>query len=492
MIHLVLWGLFPVLSISSAHAAWARIPVAELKHGFSSVDFANLGGTRTLIVSSHLGALETFQWRRNGWLRSRHILPFEAWVMAVLPGSARASDRLLLGAGNRRELLMLAPARAGWHSVEIELPGEGTTAVSASLSRIDGAPCIVVARKFPGRRTSAITRDIRIGLYECREAGKTWACKEILRQASSPFILNPPWKLSTDVILGEDSVLVQSSGAWRALGERQSLWGIVAPSRNRELVVYSSDTEYVFNADFSRVERRAVPPVSTTMWSVAVGDLHGDGKERVYRSGINSHLYEFSLDRGSWSVVDLGVGRARPAFMAAGDVRGGGRDRLYVIEQENNSEFVPATLLELSFYSRVSTAAVFNFEYHDPTATPERKRSLETVLGNAFRSELAGFGHIAVVDEESLDRAIAERQLQSTFCRDEACLRAVGHTAAAQTSITGRVQRTAQGFIVSVRVLDNLTGLLTFRRIRRGIPEERVLENVKTLAWEIGRVWPNR
>lgn len=486
----LLWALALLFAPMPGHAAWARVPVVQLKHHFSSLDFADISGTRTIVVSSHLGALETIQWNQGAWLSAGRLLPFEKTrVWATLEGDPGKSDRLFLASAARPEILQWTLGPRGQTSVAIELPGYGTDSLSAWRSINDGSAHIFVTREFKGIRTSSISQEIRIKPYECQEGGKGWSCAEIQGECSGPFILNPPWGVKTDTLLGCGAVLLRSSGTWKAVGKGQSFWGIVAPSNQRERIVYSNEVDYAFGPGFRYVERRDIPPIGTRIRSIAIGDIRGDGKERVYRGATNGHVYEFTFDKGTWTVSDMGSSPGSPALMSIGDLRGDGKERLYVLEQEG-SDFTPSKLMELAFYPTVSTAVVFDFHLSDSTSTPERRRNLETVLGNVFRSELASFGHIAVLDQDSADKAAAERKFQSSQCGDEACLLRIGRTAAARSSLVGTVAKTQDGYGVTVRMFDNETGRLAFRRNRLRLAEDEVLAAMKTMAWEVGRNWP--
>jgi hypothetical protein len=467
---------------ADVQAAWARIVVAHFSERISDVDHGRLSDHETIALTGTSNNLYLLDWKDRKW----DVSMFQELchgAVAILPGRNDKVGRIYCSSVGAPDLIEITPTAKGLEKRLISLPGEGSGVFAKhSFTTTGKSARLIVSRVFSGPtelkgRCSEPRHNYK--LYECAW-GSDWTCSPIGPACwGRTLLLNPPGKRDFDVLIGSHGIWEKHQGEnWSYVGIADD-WGFLEASHAEENTFYSGTGSSVYRDDYLKIDRRSFtrPP---TRISGAVARMRPDGKERVYMGADDRHLYENERSEAGWTATDIGRTAGVPNRLFAGAIRGDGRTRLYLIEDDSSS----SDLVEYTYYKEKSRVAIHDFAVSgDPAGG--------TILGSMLRAELSAFGHLEILETKDIDSILAERDFQASRCSDDACIAKIGKLAKAAASITGSLVKGAEETAIELRVVDTKTGRRLFTLQRRVPSNGNILPVVKELANQCAANWPN-
>lgn len=471
------------------HAAWAKVPIQEFPTRVIGAEIGSVSGTETIVLAEAY-KIHAISWEGGQWKMRNQPFPSQGrFSISIQPGRNDGVGRIYVGAYHAPEFLELTRIGEGWERRAISVPGNGTLGLQGAISRIDGKSRLIVNRSFDGHTDipgKCRGPRYRYVLHECLWVGGDWACSPIVTSCAGEFVFNPLGNRDFDAIFGLHSILVHRKGEeWSSVGDVAGFQHFIA-SAVEENVFYSDSGRIKLDGHFGAEQSR---PFSERGWAIAATRVRPDGRERVYLASEDRHVYELDTSSGNWSKVDIGKATGLPLHLVAGDIRGDGRNHLYVTEAASGVA-MPTTLMEYTYYQNMSVVAVLDFDA-GKGRNANGDSGVGGILGNLLRSELSTFGHLDIVETKNLSQVLAEREFQRSRCADDACLAHIGTRLKARATIAGTLQKGAQGFTLELRVMDNRTGRRLLSLRRQSAEEKDLLPTVKSLARECALRWPH-
>lgn len=418
--------------------------------------------------------------------------------LAISPARTDGVNRLYVASAIGEELLELTPQSPAqsqrWTIDRIHMPGIGTDAMQATVSRIDGKARIFANRVFEGPIVSTDTTcghsTKHFKLYECTWSGQ-WECNKISEPCPGPFVTNPRGERNYDVILGLHKILTRKAGAgWTSIGRFSGIHYMVS-SLEMDDAIYTDDRLVRFRDDFGRHSVTSIGDIPGNLVSLAPAQIGADAKERAYMGGDDWHVYETMVSTAGPILRDIGKARGIPWQILPGDLRNTGHHHLYVSEERGGSfGGSGTTITEYTHFPDRSAVAVLGFDIENSSSDAVSQDGAGGVLGNLLRSELGRFEHLDIIETDNIDRVQSEREFQRAQCSEDSCLAKIGAILHAQSLVKGRINRENGGIVISLRVIDVHSGETILDRTRMVEAEIQIPVAIALLARTCALEWP--
>lgn len=471
----------------NASCAWARIEIAAVHGRIDALIPTTIKGKPALAFAEQGGSVNFLTWTGNSWATESVPVPFRARLSLAIGGSQSMGwPHIYVGAHADQRVLQLRREATGWNMTPVAVPGVGTAGIAATISRADGRPLIVINRYHQARNpaTGSLYMDQNhLILYECGVGPEDWNCREVAETKAGPFLVNPVGERRFDLIIGLSNVLKREpSGTWSKIGSYQAVVDAAA-SPWQAGVLYTTRFETRYSDDFVRATGEFMPKLPVNFISVSPGRLHPDRVERVYRSAEDRHIYEAERSSGGWRMTDLGKTRGVPWHIETAALRPDKKERLYVAEMTGGGRIV-----EYTYFDRATIVAVAPLIIETEGGVPGLEAG--RILAQAFRSELAAYEHLKIVESESADAVEAERDLQLRRCAEADCIKRLGRMMKAEAVITGTLSRSGGSLHLILNAHHGGRKQPTVT-VKMDIPDEDgIFPALRTAARDVAQRWP--
>lgn len=483
-----------VAAASPAHAAWARFKIADFKSSARHPGIVELDDGRAVVLIETKN-LHVIRRSASGWLHSTLPIDPAKMIYNFIGCDCRGDGkkRLYVSFRGSTNVWEIEPYGPSWTVNEILThPGrpsaQNNTGPLAYGKSADGAPTLFV------------THPDRQEISECRWK-KKWSCAVTIRNEKiwgpmGHFYADPPaWK-TKDLLFFEDTLMAREPDGWKPVpGVDVTGRPDVLLSRKKPRTFYmfgTKNVEITLDENLAVASRkelvqsppsREVDPASTglpvepgmrmfrqaePLRGQAVGVLRSTPSERIYQTWGGEVVESKEVD-GTWSNSFIASFEGTQAYhVRAGDTRGDGMDRLYVLETPR-PYISPSRLWELVYYPTKDVVEVPN-----PSLNGLSKKGGE-LLGDLLRAELGRHGGLSVLHEGSLAAAAAEKSGKRNTTAPFRILSSVD-ARGESFELTLRVVRTAGG-----APLKELKAAAT----RAGLPDAAL-----SLALRVSEDWP--
>lgn len=435
-----------------------------------------LAGKPVLLACADKGFVRAVSWSDEGWkydlLETGDMRPT---VVAIARLREDKFHRLYVGSHQSKsphllELTLWPSGRSS--SRKLPFSGKGIIALSPGWYEALNRPGMVV-KLFTQHDAPLLGGCGETGRFEmkiCYSQATRFRCETVGKSCGSEVGFNP-WGVdgSGDVIIDERFwVRHKNSADWEAgkplIPFRRNIvfsgehGRVLVDMGEIELTRFNSTVEgkrvelrgiaarknfEILFAAHSTIKGPSTDEVIGAFRSMAVGRVGLDNEERMYACD-SRNVYEFERRPEGWKISQTLRFEGRPDRLHIGDLRGEGFNRLYVVER---ADFNLTRLFELTRFPSPVVIASMDFDVDLGKDLPEFTDA-GAVLGDVYRSMLAEWDHVKLVDPEQIQRVIDERKLQSFLCRKQGCARELGKLLKVQAVFENRLTKTSEGLLL--------------------------------------------
>jgi len=480
---------------------WARFKIADVADGWLKI--VRLNGRPAIVhVAPYSGGSKLDIIRRisGDWRRESVSLGANT-PMRVDACDAHGDGvtRIYVSYGKDPRISELTPEAGSWKIVDFRPNQDGVSPHS-----MDGGAIACVVSKTDHRAHLFLERPARKAIFECRWSGD-WRCESIA-STDNPLswtylYANPPGWSADDVLIDPGGVYERGRAGWAKRGPVAAYGALlVSKSNPRTLFSYgATNTEAVYNPDLTLHESEplfarsapqhvahgmektlgmpAGPPGANNFLATdpnigqTVGRMPGSKGESIFGVGGDGLVYQYRRERGEWSRSLVSGFPGRPRWVVAGDARGDGIDRLYVVEVGSDYK---GGLWELDYFGGSSPVLV-----PDPVSSVIPADGAK-LLGDLYRAELGRHGDVSVVSREGQTAAREERSLTGGATSSS------GSEFRLRSSIESRDGK----YFMSER-LERADGEAPVREfVSEGVPRDKLPEAAVALALRMAEEWP--
>ncbi|MBI2788480.1 MAG: hypothetical protein HYX59_07345 [Elusimicrobia bacterium] len=374
---------------SPSRAAWARFKVADFATTARHPAIVELDGGPALVVleSDNLNVL-----RRSGSRWERSTLPLDPkmgiYNFTACDCRGDGVKRLYLSFRSTPRIWEITPNGPRWTVDEFSPIGERPT------EHHNSGP-LVAGSSADGSMSLFVTHPDRGQIRECRWK-KRWNCATIIRddRIDGPMLFlhsDPPAWETQDLLFFQSALAARGRSGWKIVpGVDANSFPHILLSRTKPRTFYSfgqQNVEISLDRDLGVVERREMTKV---MSGETVAVLNSGVAERIYGTA-GEHVHEYREEDGVWiSSVAVSFPGTQAYRVVAGDARGDGQDRLYVLET-TRPHITPSRLWELVHYPVEDAVEVPDSESRGLSAGSRK------ALGDLLRAELGRHGGLSVL-----------------------------------------------------------------------------------------------
>jgi len=415
-------------AVAPAHAAWARFKIADFKTSVRHPAIVELDDGRAIVLIETRN-LHVIRRTVSGWIHSTLAIDPAKMLYNFIACDCRGDGkkRLYLSFRGTTRVWEIAPYGARWTVNEI------LTHTGRPSEQNNTGP-LTHGMSADGKPSLFVTHPDRHEISECRWK-KKWTCATIIQNEKiwgpmGHFHTDPPaWK-SPDLLFFEDTLVARGPDGWKAVpGVDVTGRPDVLLSRKKPRTFYmfgAKNVEITLDENLSVASRkelvqsapsREVDPASAglpvepgmrmfrqaePLRGQAVGVLRSTPSERIYQT-LGGEVVESKEVDGTWTNSFIASFEGTQAYhVRAGDTRGDGMDRLYVVETPR-PYISPSRLWELVYYPTKDVIEVPN-----PSLNGLPLKGGE-LLGDLLRAELGRHGGLSVLHEAGLAAAAAEK-----------------------------------------------------------------------------------
>lgn len=348
--------------------------------------------------------------------------------------------------------------------------------------------------KFAGGMTR---HDQRRETQVCTYDSMALECAKLGDSSGKPiYLIGTP---ESDVVLSNSGYIRLRDRKWTRMGKDPDVRRNIVPSTNKPGTIYVDKAELHYSDDFrafisSHPIKGGLPDAFTGLQvgayllpdqgsfrAIAPVRLRPGIQERLLIAHENDHLYEFTRLRQAWKKTgDIARFPLSPDYLISTDLRGDGRQRVYVVGNGHPTQRDSSALWEIDYALRNITVAALDIVVDDTTAA--WRNGAQAILGDLFRAELSKATQLNVIDEEKLEGVRSELKLQEKLCENEECLARLGKPLKAEIVIQSRLTVAGDKLKLWSRVINVADGQTYMQFERVDIAASHVFKAVREMA----------